>query len=273
MKGTNILAGIADFIGDTFERLSPAMFRMLSTLLPYLTPLPVAYLTAHSAAQFLEMDARIAGILVFILEGIGLWATTELVDSFVDAIRTKNKKAWGIVIFLAVVVIVYISILVTLNVVLEHAINHKGGAYSLVLTLICFLPLLSGALNGYRKVKMETKTNIQMAKEHQEVLDAQVRAEKNDLKLKSRMIKAGLNPFATAPTMTLNSDTEQSKDIREKHASDYREKAVAFIEEYYAKNHQRPSPKHLTERFGLDHTKNKGYMSSLIKEVCDSHGW
>ena len=191
----NFLADAINWIGDVFEKLSPAAFRMLSTSLPYLSPLPVAYMTANSAAEFLGMDARIAGVLVFILEGIGLWATTELVDSFVDAIRSRNKKAWGVVVFLAIVVIVYIAILIILNVVLENTVNHKGQAYSLVLTLICFLPLLSGALNGYRKVKMETKTNIQIAKEHQEELDAKLRREKDEMKIKNKLIKQGINPF------------------------------------------------------------------------------
>lgn len=270
MQGTNTLAAIADWIGDAFERLSPALFKMLSAVLPYTTPLPVAYMTADSAAKFLGMDVYIAGILVFGLEGVGVWVTSELVDSFVEAVRSRNKKAWGVVAFLSTIVIAYISILITLNVVLEQQVNHRGGAYAVVLTLICLMPLISGSMNGYRKTKLEIKTNMTLQKEHQEQLDAQIRAEQVDFKLKKAALKQGFNPFAT---VTLNQDVAQVKEIKEKHASDYREKAIEFIERYHNENNAKPMPKDLTSHFKLDHEKNKGFMSNLIKQVGSERGW
>jgi hypothetical protein len=273
MKGTNFLANIFDWVGDTFERLSPAMFRMLSTVLPYLTPLPVAWLTAKHAAQFLGFTSEISVVFVVMLEGIGLWATTELVDAFVEAVRSKNWKSWGVVAFLSVVVIAYVTLLISLNVTLQKAAGNTNPTMSYVLTLICFLPLIAGCLNGYRKVKLETKTQMHLAKEHQEALDAQIRQEQMDFKLKRAGIKAGFNPFAPQPTVTLNADTSQVKEVKEKHASDYREKAIDFIVQYHEKNRTLPSPKHLTERFNLEHSKNKGYMSSLIKTVSQDRGW
>jgi hypothetical protein len=271
MKGTNILAVLFDWIGEVFERLSPAMFRMLSTVLPYLTPLPVAWLTAKHAAQFLNFTKEISIVFVVMLEGIGLWATTELVDAFVEAVRSRNWKSWGVVGFLTAVVVAYITLLISLNVTLQKAVGDASPTMSYVLTLICFLPFIAGSLNGYRKVKLETKTQMQVAKEHQEEVEAKIRQESNDLKLKKAAIKAGFNPFA-APVV-LNQDVPHVKEPREKHASDYRDRAIEFIENYYDKNHSRPTPKHLTERFGLDHSRNKGYMSSLIKETCDKNGW
>ena len=165
------LANIMDWFSDVFEHMSPALFRMLSTILPYLTPLPVAYITAHSATSFLGLEPWVSGILVFTLEGIGVWVTSELVDSFVDAIRSKNVRAWGVVIFLFVVVAAYVALLITLNVILDNA----GAARSIVLTIICFLPLISGSLNGYRKTKLEIRTNMELQKRHQEQLNAELR--------------------------------------------------------------------------------------------------
>lgn len=276
MKGTNILASFADWVGEVFERLNPAMFRMVSTTAPYLTPLPVAWLTAHSAATFLGFTPAIATVFVIILEALGLWSTTELVDSFVEAVRSKNLKSWGVVVFLFLVVFAYLQIVVNLNVNIEKAVGDVSPIKSKIITLICYLPFIGGSLNGYRKVKMETKTQMQLAKEHQEALDAQIRQENIDMKLKKAAIKQGINIFAPqVPMQTLAVDTkqEQVKEAKPKHASDYREKAIEFIEKFYENNHSRPTPKHLTERFGLEHANNKGYMSSLIKEICDGHGW
>ena len=269
MQGTNILANIFDWIGEVFERLSPAMFRMLSTVLPYLTPLPVAWLTAHSASTFLGFPTNISVVFVVMLEGIGLWATTELVDSFVEAVRSPNWKSWGVVAFLVVVVLAYVSLLISLNVTLEKAVGNVNPVYSYVLTLICFLPLIAGSLNGYRKVKLERKTEMQIAKENQEARDAQIRQEQMDFKLKKAALKQGFNPFA--PVVTLNQDVPVVKDAKEKHASDYREKAIQFILDYHQKNRSLPTPKHLTERFNLEHSKNKGYMSTLIRETANEH--
>lgn len=200
-KSTNILAAVADWFGEVFERLSPAMFRMLSTVLPYITPLPVAWLTAHSASEFLGFTNTISVVFVVMLEGIGLWATTELVDAFVEAVRSKNAKSWGVVAFLAGVVSVYIILLVSLNVTLEKAVGNNSPTYSLILTLICFLPLISGCLNGYRKVKMETKTGIEIAKEQQDLRDAQIRQEQADFKLKKAALKQGINIFNPTPVV------------------------------------------------------------------------
>lgn len=271
IQASKILAYIVDWVGDVFEHLSPAMFKMLSTVLPYLTPLPVAWLTAHSAAQFLGFTPEISVVFVVMLEGIGLWSTTELVDAFVEGVRSRTWKAWGVVAFLAVVVITYVALLISLNVTLEKAIGNVNPTYSFILTLICFLPVIAGSLNGYRKVKLERKTELVIAKEQQDAKEAQMRAEKYDHKLKMKAVDKGFNPFA--PAVQYAAETPVVKEAKEKHASDYREKAIEFIEKFYEQNHSRPSPKHLTERFNLEHANNKGYMSSLIREVFDGHGW
>jgi hypothetical protein len=226
MKGTNFLANIFDWFGEVFERLSPAMFRMLSTVLPYITPLPVAWLTAHSATEFLGFPPAISVVFVVMLEGLGLWATTELVDAFVEAVRSPNWKSWGVVAFLVMVVGAYVSLLINLNVTLEKATGNNNPVYSYILTLICFLPMIAGSLNGYRKVKLERKTEMQIAKENQDARDAQIRQENMDFKLKKAALKAGHNIFAPQPVQTLALDTPQVqvKEAKEKHASDMKDK-------------------------------------------------
>ena len=294
---SSVLADFINWIGDIFEYLSPAAFRMLSTSLPYLSPLPVAYMTANSAAEFLGMDPRIAGVLVFILEGVGLWSTTELVDSVVEAVRSKNKKSWGIVFFLGSVVVIYIIILIVLNVILEATVNHKGGYYSLVLTLICFLPLLSGALNGYRKVKLETKTNLAYAKEHQEQVDRQKMLDDNEFKLKKSLIKKGINPLTGQPfgvdertnvtnaSTTVRTNVRKSTNERSKRTNgELRTFVVETIEYQVRTNRQVPNvadlartvAKAVNERKGIPNSdegyeRYKGYCSELRKGWLNDH--
>jgi len=106
MRNSNWLAQIFDWLGEVFERFNPSAFRFLAAVLPYLTPLPVAWLTAHSASDFLDFPPNIAFVFVFALEGVGLWFTSLLVDAVVDWVRSHNVKTFAMVGMFAVVVTV-----------------------------------------------------------------------------------------------------------------------------------------------------------------------
>ena len=135
MQRSNFLAGWFDWLGEVFEKFNPSAYRFLGAVLPYLTPLPVAWLTAHSAEEFLNFTPTIAFIFVFVLEGIGLWFTSLLVDSVVDWVRSRNWKTGAVVFVLAFAVAAYMYLLVSLNVLLEESVNP---IYSQVVTLLCF---------------------------------------------------------------------------------------------------------------------------------------
>lgn len=190
---TNFLAYIFDWVGEVFEHLSPAMFRTLAGLLPYLSPLPVAWLTSHSATRFLGFPPSISVILVIVVEGIGLWVTTEAVDSVVVFVRSRNAKTLLLVMMFLVVIAFYIALLISLNVSLERAVGHVEPIYSWILMLICFLPLITGVMNGYRKVSLETKTEIQIAKERQMEIEEKRHQEKRSDRMERFKIRHGVN--------------------------------------------------------------------------------
>lgn len=167
MRYTNILAGVLDWLREVFEHASPSVFSLFAALLPYLSPLPVAVLTADSATHYLGFTPNVAGVFVFVLEGLGLWTTTMLVDAIVDVIRSKNWKLLINVFVFLVVVIIYVTILINLNVSLEQVSGNNDPTYSRILTLVCFLPLISGVMNGYWKIKLERKTEMA----HQKALE------------------------------------------------------------------------------------------------------
>lgn len=193
---TTWLASVADWISVSFERLSPAMYRLLAAILPYSTPLPVAWLTMKSAERFLNFTPSIAFVFVFALEGIGLWFTSLFVDAIIDWIRSKNWKTFGLVFMFGAVVSAYVLILVNLNVTLETVNNGFENPYlARVITLLCFLPLLTGVGNGYYKWKLEQRGESISEKEYQRNLEERIRQEKREDRLKSRLIKAGINPL------------------------------------------------------------------------------
>lgn len=194
MRGTNAIAKLFDWLGEAFERLGPAAFRFLAAVLPYATPYPVAILTSNSAVRFLNFDRTTAFVLVFGLEGIGLWFTSLLVDSVVEAIRSKSLRAWIMVLLFSLAIGSYITILVNLNVVLESTLENPNPALSKVITLLCFLPLLTGIGNGYYKLQLSYQYKSQEALEHQRAVEKEDKERASLERLEKARIKAGNFP-------------------------------------------------------------------------------
>jgi len=193
---TDFLANVFDWIGITFEKFNPAAFRFLSAFLPYLTPLPVAVMTSNSASQFLGFSKTMSGVFVLALEGMGLWFTSLLVDSVVDWIKSKNKKSFFIVLLFGFVVSIYVYILVSLNVTLERAVGDVSEELSSVITLLCFLPLLSGIGNGYYKLQLEERYKREKKDEEARHAEKENLLENNDYKLKRLALRQGINIFS-----------------------------------------------------------------------------
>ena len=171
---------------EFFEHLSPSLFSLMATILPYFSPLPIATLTAVNAQSYLGFTPTISGIFVFVLECLGLWVTTVLVDTIVEAIRSRNAKTFLMVAILSLVVLVYIVILINLNVSLENAIKIVNPIYSRIITLICFIPLISGFMNGYHKVQIQHKFETKSNKTHEQEREDMLRHEQQEREDKGR---------------------------------------------------------------------------------------
>jgi hypothetical protein len=271
LKHTNKLADFFNWWGEVFEKFNPAAFRFLAALLPYLTPVPVAWVSQYNATKFLNLPPQVSFIFVFGLEGIGLWFTSLFVDSVVEAIRSKNWRAWLNVLMFAVAVTVYVTILVNINVIIEQSSGQTNPAYSRVITLLCFLPLITGIGNGYYKLKLEQKTSTELAQERELEQQDKIRREGNDLKLKKAALKHGFNPFSSPPVVTLNQDVPQVKTEQERKASDYKEKIWKLLDEQYAKGRVLKVVE-ITEHFHLPYDKAKGFVSTQRTLWAGSRG-
>lgn len=212
---TTFLARLAEWISISFEKLNPALFRLLAAVLPYITPFPVAWLTASNAEKFLDFTPAVAFSFVFGLEGMGLWFTSLFVDAFIDWIRSKNWKTFGLVLMFTFVVGVYVFLLVNLNVTLD-AINNENSntALSRVITLLCFLPLLTGVGNGYYKWKLEAGYEAASDKEYRRRMEEDERRIRSDERIKKTALKHGINIFKEQANSSQDEDIEKRSDWR-----------------------------------------------------------
>lgn len=227
MGNNNWLANFFNNAGEVFEKFNPAAFRFLAAFLPYLTPVPVAWVSQMNATQFLGFPPQVSFIFVFGLEGIGLWFTALFVDSVVSAIRSQNRKAWITVFMFAVAVGVYITVLVNINVIIEQSSGQNNPAYSRVITLLCFLPLITGIGNGYYKLTLESKTNIEIAKQNQDKWQQEQWKTKEENKQQVRLAKAGVNVFQQTTAQAVAPVREQAPH----EAGDFRDYVMELLDQ------------------------------------------
>lgn len=239
---SNWLAAIFDWLGDALERFNPSAFRFLSAILPYLTPVPVAWLTAHSSAKFLNFTPQISFVFVFALEGIGLWFTTMLVDSVVEWVRSKNWKSFLPVLLFIFTVGAYVYLLVNLNVTLESATGNVNPALSRVITLMCFLPLITGVGNGYYKLKLEYKTAMEVSKQYSNELAEKIRQENRQDRMERYKIKHDAQNTSESntevPEPFRNSFRTKMKTGR---PSVHQERVFSYLEKAVSKTNEVPT--------------------------------
>jgi len=201
-----------DYVKDLFEHMSPSLFALMATLLPYLSPLPIAIFTAGNATRYLGFTPIVSGIFVFVLECLGLWVTSVLVDSVIEFIRSRNLKTGIMIIIFGAVTGVYISILINLNVNLELSDKTKviDGTYTRVITLISFIPLLTGFMNGWHKAKLEGRKEQDKLEKRREHVESVIRQQQRDeflalenKKRQERIVKAAIKKGMSAQDAVL----------------------------------------------------------------------
>ena len=160
MKEKNFLVKVFDMFIDTVTELfvslfdgllrgvdhaTPSTFALDATLLPWMLPLPIAFMTASSLETYFGWEHWASLTMGLGLEGLGILVWARLANAVVEK-RISNGALW----MLGGVAAVYETILIVLNVVL--ALRHgTDGYYALVLFLVCLLPALSAILYGYHK--------------------------------------------------------------------------------------------------------------------------
>ncbi len=182
------LVTLFDGVKSAVDHANPSLFGLVATLLPFALPLPVAFMTSHSAQHFFNWDPWAANVLGFGLEGLGLLVWVKLVDGIIANIQTQNERVENFVTFLWGVAIAYEALLIVINVILAL----KDGAdiiYALALLLICLLPALSAAMYGLhkREVIVQLERERQAAAEQKERERQERRADRKEaqaLKLK-----------------------------------------------------------------------------------------
>ncbi len=187
------LVSLFDGVKNAVDHANPSLFGLVATLLPFALPLPVAFMTAHSAQKFFHWDPWAANVLGFGLEGLGLLVWVKLVDAIIADVQSRNEKIENFVGFMWVVAAAYEMLLVVINVIL--ALNDGAGIfYALALLLICLLPALSAAMYGLHRretipilERERQEANARLERERDEVKAKEEQRHKEELDLQERI--------------------------------------------------------------------------------------
>ena len=251
---------------DIIRAASPSIFAFIETTLPYSTPSPIAIITMTSAGTFFGLKGFGAFLFVYSLEGIGLVATSKLVETIVEFIRGRNLKTAIMIAVLVVVVYFYITILVSLNVKIHT--EYEDVNFSQALTLICYLPLIAGVLNGLGQVKNDYLRSQQELKE----LEERRHQEKRHDTLEMRRLR-----YQQTTPLPQTPDTRKSST---KTAGDYKEYVFELLENHSSELLDKDGNISLTKitarvnkdkRVQFEHADVKGTWYKYVQTWKSSH--
>jgi len=228
----NILSYIFGFFADLVNGGEKSFLDFISALVPYFVPVIPAYLTYFHVQNEMGFPVWVALTAAFVVETLGM-ASVSTAIKFWYHNQKYSKKDNKAPFWLAVgVYIFYIIVVVTVNVILEIVSGERTGIIILAIALFTLLSVPSGVLIAIRAQYSSVLGDIEQRYHN----------------------RNSTPPAAPVP---------QSGTYREKHASDYKDKITEMLEGEFGKSGQVLTPKQITSRLKIDHSRNKGYVSTF----------
>lgn len=232
---SNILGVVFQFIADLVNGAEKSFLDLLSALVPYCVPVIPAYLTFYHVQKEMGFPVWVAWTAAFVVETLGMASVSTAIRFWYHNQKYKKSDNKAPFILAISVYAFYIVVVIMVNVILEAVSGERSPSVILTIALFTLLSVPSGVL-------------ISIRAQYSEVLDGIDKRYHN---------RQGNNNPQPQP---------QSGTMREKHASDYRDKIVQMLEAEFGKSGQVLTPKQITSRLKLHHAHNKGFVSGLTKE-------
>lgn len=231
---SNVLGIFFQFIADLVNGAEKSFLDFLSALVPYCVPVIPAYLTFYHVQREMEFPVWVAVTAAFVVETLGMASVSTAIRFWYHNqkySKSDNKAPFKLAIG---VYGFYIVIVIMVNVILEAVSGERSPSVILTIALFTLLSVPSGVLIAIRA-------------QYADVLES----------INNRYKKQN---SGQAPQ-----PQPQSGTLREKHASDYRDKILEMLDAEFGKSGQVLTPKQITSRLKLHHANNKGFVSGLTK--------
>ena len=265
MKTSNWLAKVFEWNREVIEAAETPFAKLAIFILPILSPIVPAFMTGlhvyklmHIIFDFGEytypVSLGMAAIVGLVLELIGYVGAVSFVRDVYEFVKTHTIEYFIPAVLNGLAYGFYLVVM--------YAINFQLGKYfdtpdivNNIVGLLSFITVPTGLLAANHLSKKERD-------EHSERRYQEGREDK----LKAKAIKNGINVFQT------QNNTAPAPQRKQKHASDFKDKIPAMLQEHYDKNGKVMELTEITAKLNLDHGRNKGFVSTERSKWMDKNG-
>jgi hypothetical protein len=225
-----MIKAIFNFLSHLLNDAEKSMLDFISVFVPWAVPIIPAYLTFYHTIEIMNFPEWVGWIAAFVVESLGLVSVATTVRFYYNNIRYKDQKEKAPFWMAFGVYLFYLIIVMVVNVLLEVKAGTRDETVILAIALFSLLSFPSGVL-------------ISIRVQYSEMLEHRV---------------ARGNRTA--------SGHGQQRTQKTKHASQFRDRILTMLDDHHTKTGQVLSPKAIAASLNLDHTKAKGYISTVTSE-------
>ena len=246
------LIKVLQYVTRLIKQGEETAITFISTVIPWLVPVVPAYITYNHSITDLGFHWLVAACVGISVEGLGLtsmYRTFQFLEHNRKYKDEKKKSPWGIP---AATYLLYLTIVMTVNVVLDY---QKGvNTFHLIaIALLTLLSLPAGVLIAVMAVHEERVS------EHQKVLADRREQRQNQ--------KAVLEPV-----LRTGSGSQNGSDGSDRTASRFREQIWGILERDWEERHQIPGTTEIAAELNLDKRKAKSYIWNQTQEWKAARG-
>lgn len=188
-NNNNFLGNLFQAIADVLNGAERSFLDLISVIVPYCVPLPVAYLTYFHTTAMMDFPAWLGYTSAFVIEALGLASVSTAIRFYRNNKAYKSDKERAPFSLALGVYVFYLVVTITLNVVLEIVDGSRGGWIIFSIGLFTLLSVPSGVLISIRSLYTE------------------MLAERDERKQERQTSRPHWTPPLPQPT-PLNSDTD-----------------------------------------------------------------
>lgn len=262
MKNTNWLANIFTWVHEVVAEADKPISLVVMVLLPFISPLLPALITADSLQKFMKFDPSWSWIAVIAFEMTGYLGMISFVGAMMKLTKNVDQNqiqplTWNRNFQMGAYA-TYLITLLTSNVILEIVNGVPLANVAVIFCLTIGLSVSAGILNASRIYDRNEKEDSFV-----------IRQEKRQDKMKALALKAGINVFQQNVPLVLE---DQQRQRKEKHASDYEDKIISMLENEYVKSGNVLSPSGICHALKIDVDRNKGHVFRITKRWKEDKG-
>lgn len=252
---SNWLARFLDWNREVIESAETPFAKLAIFILPILSPIVPAFMTGLHVFKLMQanfdlgtwsfnVSMSMAVIVGIVLELIGYVGVVSFIQDLYRWVKDRKSEYLVPALLNGMAYLFYLILMWKIN----FELGRYFGTPDIMNNIIGWLSYITVPTGLLAANHLNSKT--------QDEKDKELRHESMDFRLKNKALKQGINIFGGS------TDATPKRDPKEKHASDHKERIPVMLQEHYEKTGKVLELTDITAKLKLDHSKNKGFVST-----------